>query len=624
MNDKIMKIGIVFMLLVFTLSFASAIYTRSNAQYTQFMNDPNVEEANCQQGQDFIIQIAPFGCEPVPVRSDLLEEQNVPVFCRLGATQINPLIDVEAIENIKFSGEYPDEIEGIAFHPARAALSTGDNSNNPILNNIGYAVIVLKQQTNASAMPDFVSGNLTAKVKYDVKNAFGVGDVKFYLPELDENEWIGKKSQYSFWNNRGYIRAEDVDADGAVISVYSGSEKVSSFSLEEGEKSGKISLPGFDCLANLEVKLNKLENPTDIALLRVNSDIVQVAKGEKFLDNKCQITGITKEGLTQEIKIKCNEDGGVTRFEPKISPRVNLTVGGVEGIYKIGDILHEFKNEDKRIFLGYIGQTEAGDEFIVPMISPERTSAKFLDSYVAKEFPIFIKAYTSRTGSIAMDALRSVYLSGGYGALKIVALAAITGAYPLAMYTKGSEGMTVDKALFDMTTIFARVADVGLIKKTPKIGFVGFAGSIDKGMIDDVDDYQYAVDDYMTISDSFSEESHADLGEVTFGEEALYNQIVLVWDAMQKKTVLELCEDFGVLYPNSDKEIEKYCKDDYKLSNQEIATNYVTINGHIKKIVFDGIYEPGIQDYGVKILVSNAGDYSGEKILGRENEGRVK
>jgi len=44
------------------------------------------------------------------------------LFLSLSATKVNPLIDVEAIDSISFSGEYPLEVEGLAFHPAQAAL----------------------------------------------------------------------------------------------------------------------------------------------------------------------------------------------------------------------------------------------------------------------------------------------------------------------------------------------------------------------------------------------------------------------------------------------------------------------------------------------------------------------
>ena len=47
--------------------------------------------------------------------------------------------------------------------------------NSPLLENIGYAVIVLKEQKNEANMSDYVEGNLTARLRYDIKNAFGIG-----------------------------------------------------------------------------------------------------------------------------------------------------------------------------------------------------------------------------------------------------------------------------------------------------------------------------------------------------------------------------------------------------------------------------------------------------------------
>ena len=79
-----------------------------------------IDEEQCKKnlGQDFIIQVAPFGCSPAIVRSDLLEEQDQPVFCQLLATKINPLIDIQAITTITFPGSKPDSIRDIAFFPS--------------------------------------------------------------------------------------------------------------------------------------------------------------------------------------------------------------------------------------------------------------------------------------------------------------------------------------------------------------------------------------------------------------------------------------------------------------------------------------------------------------------------
>ena len=371
---KGIKIGIFLLLGILLISVGSAAYIRSSSvQYTQpgsgFSSGGywQPDRSICEAGQDFIIQIVPFGCEPAVVRTDLLEEQNVPVFCQLGATKINPLIDVEAIESISFTGKRPKEVSGIGFHPARAALGISGNLNSPILNNIGYVVIVLKKQENASAMPDFVQGNLTAKIKYDIKNAFGIGKASFYLPEMSDEDWEKKHPQYNFWNGRFYLRAEGIDEEGARILVYDDTRRISSVSLEKGETSHMIYLPGFDCLAGLKLKLNGLEAPDTRAKLDINGEIVEVAEDEKFLENRCWITNIDKKGLVQKVTIRCKEDEdsgffGSESFELMISPKVNLTIynedGSLfkEGEFSVGDELYKEETSKRKVFLGYIGK----------------------------------------------------------------------------------------------------------------------------------------------------------------------------------------------------------------------------------------------------------------------------
>ena len=114
---------------------SSQFFTRSNVAVSPSSGigfPPLFDREMCEAGQDFILQVSPLGCIPSVVRSDLLEEQNVPVFCPIVATQLNPLIDVEAINamTFSFSGERPPEVSGIGYYPARAALGrTGQVTN---------------------------------------------------------------------------------------------------------------------------------------------------------------------------------------------------------------------------------------------------------------------------------------------------------------------------------------------------------------------------------------------------------------------------------------------------------------------------------------------------------------
>jgi len=355
-NKKLM-IGMFFVVGVLLIISFSSAYVYPTPQYTPpglyteigtgFMFD---QEMCKEVGQDLIVQIAPLGCTSVPVRSDLLEEQDVPVFCQLAATKINPLIDVEGIRRIRFSGQYPKEVSGIGFHPARAALGVPERINTPILDNIGYVVIMLKQQKNESALTNcepgyfgteicWVQGNLTAEIKYDVKNAFGVGQASYYLPELSDEDWEDRYIQYGFWKGRGFLRAEAIDQDSAIISIHSGeSIRVASISpgeqryelrpianvnLKEGQLSQKIFLPGFNfCMGNFQLRLNGLEVPDTRAKLKINEDIVEVAEMERFLGNKCYIirNGIEKRGIVEKVRIRCEEDERPRLLELEISP----------------------------------------------------------------------------------------------------------------------------------------------------------------------------------------------------------------------------------------------------------------------------------------------------------------
>src|SRR3989344_5169166 len=88
---------------------------------------PALDKETCDSRQDMILQVAPLGCEPQVVRSDLLAEQDVPVFCQITATKLNPLLDIKEIRSIRFDRQYSSDVRGVGFHPARAALRSRDN-----------------------------------------------------------------------------------------------------------------------------------------------------------------------------------------------------------------------------------------------------------------------------------------------------------------------------------------------------------------------------------------------------------------------------------------------------------------------------------------------------------------
>jgi len=724
-DKKYIKFGMFLLVGVLLVSFSSASYMSSNVQYAQPGSGFSTggswqpDSSMCEAGQDFVIQITPFGCTPAIVRSDLLEEQNVPVFCQLGATKINPLIEVEAIESISFSGKYPEEVSGVGFLPARAALGVSGNLNSPVLNNIGSVVVVLKEQENASAMPDFVDGNLTAKIKYDIKNAFGIGKASFYLPEMSDEDWEKKHAQYGFWNRRFYLRAEAVDEEGAAVSIYDDTRKLSSVNLEKGEKSRMIYLPGFDCLAGLELKLDGLEDPDTRAKLNINGEIVEVADKERFLENRCWVREIDKNGLDQTVIIRCNGDEGSGLFGSKpftlmIKPRVKLEISGDENMKgdcvkseegcEIGDILYKLDNQgEKFVYLGYLGEDSEGIQFIVPVVSTERTKEDFLKStFYRNTLPTMITSYIYTTKNIVGDSLKSLELSF-YGTLSIVGNKFISGSYPIKIINlerKENVGFFLKSSKFTFNEVSARATrGISLDLNIPDIKFKGFAGAQDESLgvsesKEDISDlkigspinkeadykrlpvnskvevpevgefikiednkwkkidtgikftslemseseyenvtiifiatpsikedsklkenYENAMKDYDRIIESYGNEKYIEgFDEITFGEEALYKKILFAWDMKQKKSVVELCGEFRERYPNSKKILKEQCDNLPKLSSSESSSIDVLIDGVVRRITFEGIYEPSFDDYGAEVYFSGKSGGKGESI----------
>jgi len=630
MKTQKIFLTIIFIILVATI-LVSADYSVVNPQLTQpGLNSANynygtnlqlssLDSNRCERGQDFLIQIAPFGCTPAIVRSDLLEEQNVPVFCQLAATQINPLIDVNTINYVSFKGKMPEGISGVGFHPAQAAINNvrGQMLNSPILENIGYAVIVLDKQKSEASMPDSISGTLTANIKYDIQNTYGVGKASFYLPELNSNDWQLKFNQYGFWRNKGYLRAESIDENSATIGVYSDSEnKISTTTLAKGQTSSQIDLPGFYCLAGMQLRLDSLENPTTRTRFNINGEIVEVAEGETFLENRCSIPsgGINKKGLTQEISIRCKSDEKTESFGLKIAPKITLEINSVTNDYGVGDYLFTTSGEDKKaVYLGYIGTKKDSEKlndlyvwFFAKPVQTEKLSnselseiSRFDDYYKLPDFGNqLVNIFSSGTKAI-------------FGGL-------------IWVKDRLGEGKEFNKLNYDGTSFWLNkkgAENFGTFGE--KIKIIDFADPRDLQLTTEaLQNYNFAMEDYRKIIDSFpntkekienSSETKI-LEQETFGEQAFFNAIQLAKTTEQKKTMQSLCEEFKQKFPKS-KTIIPECDDSYKNSNQEFATQDILVNNIVKRISFEGIYEPSLNDFSATIKVRNATGFSTEYTL---------
>ena len=571
-----------------------------------------MDTSACYGRQDFILQVDPSGCSPSVVTSNLLENQPTTVFCPILATQLNPLISVNAIKTITMvPNNISNNILTVGYQPAQAALGQYNPTlNTPYLGGIGYATIVLKQQPNESLMPDFVQGNMTAKMTYNVQNAFGVGNAVYYLPQITDTEFQQDINSYSFWNGKGFLKLDGVNNNQATISVYSGLSntastsgskiKIASLPLTPGQTSSEIYLPGFNfCMGGLNVKLQDLENPDTTSTIIVDADVLQLKAGETFLDGKCTVNTITKYGVNQNVKISCSTDNGGNSFILGINPKINLNINGVKNDYSVGDKLPFDYTDEQDVqysaYLGFVGNSgkvnAQSDSYIRVVLIPKSVSneAKLSTdeiSYVAG----FDKAKAGTdvsTGSLAGSIINS-----GNGILATMSQA-------IRAFITGKE----------LSYLKYSTSPVNFLGQSIQI--MGYAGAYDLDLSQLSPgaqlNYTNAMSDYNTIIQNYGGENTTSGVVQTYGQAALDAEIKLAASFQQLKTATQLCQQYAQNYGVS---TEPICTDPALLANTQTAEQSVSINGETHIISFDGIQEPSYDEYGIKISVKYPDDPS--------------
>ncbi|MCR4327104.1 MAG: transglycosylase SLT domain-containing protein [Nanoarchaeota archaeon] len=600
------KLFLVFVVLTVFLGFASSyavsekfIDSRTGSFLGSEVQELEINSGMCETGQDFIIQIAPGGCSPPVVRSDILEEQDTPVFCKLQAFKINPAVKIVAIDSISFGGDYPDEVSTIAFLPTYPALGLDRQLTGAGWSDIGYAVIYLEKNPLESTIPDFVSGSLKARIRYSAIDAFGSVDRTLYLPLMSDAEFDERQGQYAFFNNMGYLRADEVGDNYATVSIYSGvydrslgnlgtveKEKILTRNMEIGETSSSFFLPGFGCFASSYLRLDGIEGADTRAVLKVNSEVFEVKRGETFLDDKCSITDDPeKEGLRQTVKLSClSDEKGRESFVLRIEPTINLSINNVTKEYKAGDWLYLNDDGDKNVYLGYVGTQKNKNNLensliglvTVPGAVPEN---KKLDDATLKS--------TARGTEIKIlhPEAASDYLKIAFGAFLGFTDWLFDGNnYEIIEYKSPRKvfGTQVEIISFG----------VGTNMKFGNETLSGYYGS--------------AVKDYQKIKDNFASEVYPDGSEYFLGEKALKEAIDLSLELGQMEDLKKYCDLFKSNYPNSNLETLP-CDGIPAYFNDGISSKTFLINGDYKQISFEGIQIPLHEEYGIEILVRKDG-----------------
>ncbi len=570
----------------------------------------------CNSGQDLLIRVAPFGCEPAPVRSDLLEENNVLVYCPIQALQLNPAVKINSIDGVSFTGSSASsEIRGVGFVPSETAKKYGLEQNFMAYQNIGYLSVELKRQPNESAMPDFVEGNLTAKVSYSSGTTQGIASTTFYVSEnLNDLE----NTVVPIFNNKAIVSVEEVSKDKVKLAIHDNlGVKLSDLELKKGETSGELKIPGFSvCDASMKVKIDDIAiNPSNRVRLNVDGSNIELIKGEKFLDGKCSVVNINQDSLFRNAEIQCLEDGASskTSFILGIQPTVDLEVNGQETKgATVGTELFYFEqaniptNVGKRLFLGHISEDSSGKPVIVVYLSAANTKEEFLgilSNIQASRYVGSLIRGSSEKGLIQIITgwIETVRQNVKYFWDRASSNSNGVNTVPVGVYYLNAQGKTLFEKLWLENQYDSLMAFLG--GESPIVSIKRFSIPENKALSGDVlNNYNSAKQAYGELVENYPQEKRTD-SEKTIVEEALEKMISLSASANQNRDLAEFCEEFAFSFSSS--VIPAVCSEN-QVSNSETSSRAVNVGDSSKTISLVDVIHPDVQDYSVEVYVSSS------------------
>lgn len=613
---------------------------------------PTYGKEECTARQDFIVEILPGGCSPAVVRSDLLEEQDVPVFCQLTGIKINPLINVPEITSITFKGaQLPKDIGGIGFHPAQAALRTTYNTllGSPVINDLGYLVIRLKRQPIEKNMSDWVEGNLTAVIQYQADKTFGVGKTSFVSSVLDDNEWQQNYKQYGFWKGKGYVRVSEIGRDSqgeyARVDIYlNENQRVTSIMLREGQTSNDIYIPGYYCQAALKLTLATVSSePKAKAKLNINGEELWVEQGQNIIEGKCTVSGIDQDIYgSGDVEIRCQTDTYKVSLNPA-SAKLSFEIGNI----KYNNV-YSTKDEQSRILadgvmVAFIGDTgkaksqsvrQLDSQFVVlAKPRPEVKSLVLNDAY-----------YQSITFKVRKLIEGDKF--NGFSTLSGQSFKALISSLFIGEKISDDQKKETDsdkeiregdfkkqleerlRAQFGNKIDF-KVFLVGESARTETIGgtvvkdfrFDGLESSYDKEYKSDIGKvmeqyYQDTIEEYRKISTNYGGEKSQIENEDPYGAQALYQAADLAGYLKKFNTKGKILTEIIEKYPET-KSAEKAKEDIKDLKSNDLSNAVATafVDGDAYNIMLEEVQDASMSDKSVKLKV-----YSKEEEINTEGD----
>src|SRR3989344_597622 len=230
MKKRIIALMLVFLILSTQFTYAQVTGTSD----PEFINR---EQEEIPPGEDILINVAEYQPRVVDKgKFNTDDYSGYTVYALLTGMQTNPFIDISKISTIT-TRLHNTNIPGVQVAYRRPPLRYN-------LDNLGTILIRLPKIKDERKIPDIIDINMTATILYDIGTGFGVSEKGFNLPQISEQEFTPNKAAYSFWGGRGYIKADLVEDNKAVLTIYDGRlQRVrSGLTLTSGQESGEISL----------------------------------------------------------------------------------------------------------------------------------------------------------------------------------------------------------------------------------------------------------------------------------------------------------------------------------------------------------------------------------------------
>lgn len=245
-----------------------------------------------QQGENLIIEAKQT--EPETLRSDDLEQMNIPVRIILGAIRGAP---ISVPENIRVDPRIIKKAE--AAKKNASVEGTSDQvmkdyvqgtpkwykAPYPTLDNLGYIQITLKKIEKESDVPKQIDLDFEAKITYEAeKAAFTIGgeDIK-EIRQATVNMVKEEREKHSILGGQYYLRAIQVKYDSADVEVLDQDFKsVTRTSLKLGEISRSLSLKRSNDEVQPESIRLKLEEVKGAGAVKLNIDVGGEIKTKSF------------------------------------------------------------------------------------------------------------------------------------------------------------------------------------------------------------------------------------------------------------------------------------------------------------------------------------------------------